>query len=57
MDTKRKKYTIGMREENRETTGVFEKENYCEELVVQDGNLITARGESSFDLELYMERR
>lgn len=24
--------------------GVFEKENYSEELVVQDGNLITARG-------------
>ncbi|MET3727094.1 MAG: DJ-1/PfpI family protein [Bacillota bacterium] len=41
---KGKKYTIGMTEENREMTGVFEKENYCDSLVVQDGNLITARG-------------
>lgn len=24
--------------------GVFEKENFSEELVVQDGNVITARG-------------
>ncbi len=39
-----KKYTIGMTEENREKSGVFEGENYCEELVVQDGKLITARG-------------
>ncbi|EPD54131.1 hypothetical protein HMPREF1210_00116 [Paenisporosarcina sp. HGH0030] len=39
-----KKYTIGMTEENREKSGVFEKENYSEELVVQDGKLITARG-------------
>ncbi|USK36520.1 DJ-1/PfpI family protein (plasmid) [Bacillus sp. F19] len=41
---KGKKYTIGMTKENREMTGVFERENYCESLVVQDGNLITARG-------------
>ncbi|MFD3448375.1 DJ-1/PfpI family protein [Microbacteriaceae bacterium 4G12] len=39
-----KKYTVGMTEENRELTGVFERENYSEELVVRDGKLITARG-------------
>lgn len=41
---KGKKYTVGMTEEDREKSGVFEKENYSEELVVQDGKLITARG-------------
>lgn len=41
---KGKKYTIGMTKENREMTGVFERENYCESLIVQDGNLITVRG-------------
>ncbi|WP_052410399.1 type 1 glutamine amidotransferase family protein [Paenibacillus durus] len=39
-----KKYTVGMTEENRKKTGVFEPENYSEEPVVRDGNLITARG-------------
>ncbi|MFD1738647.1 DJ-1/PfpI family protein [Bacillus salitolerans] len=41
---KGKKYTIGMTEENREKSGVFENDNYSEELVVHDGKLITARG-------------
>ncbi len=39
-----KKYTIGMTEENRKKTGVFEAENYSGEPVVRDGNLITATG-------------
>ncbi|MFF2450504.1 DJ-1/PfpI family protein [Neobacillus sp. NPDC058068] len=39
-----KNYTVGMTEEQRDQVGVFEKENYSAELVVQDGNLITARG-------------
>jgi len=33
-----------MTAEGREKTSLFERENYCEELVVQDGNLINARG-------------
>lgn len=39
-----KKYTIGMIEKERNEAGIFEKENFVEELVVQDGNIITARG-------------
>lgn len=41
---KGKKYTVGLTEENINKSGVFEKENFSEELVVQDGNIITARG-------------
>ncbi|TYS18655.1 4-methyl-5(B-hydroxyethyl)-thiazole monophosphate biosynthesis protein [Rossellomorea vietnamensis] len=41
---KGKRYTVGMVEEARDQTGVFEKENYSDELIVQDGNIITARG-------------
>ncbi|MDM5153709.1 DJ-1/PfpI family protein [Bacillus sp. DX1.1] len=41
---KGKKYTVGLTEENMNKLGVFEKENFSEELVVQDGNVITARG-------------
>ncbi|CAM4049979.1 DJ-1/PfpI family protein [Mesobacillus zeae] len=41
---KGKKYTVGMTPENMESSGIFEKENYSEELVVKDGNVITARG-------------
>lgn len=41
---KNKKYTIGMLEQDRDEAEVFEKENYVEELVVQDGNIITAWG-------------
>ncbi|MET3727050.1 hypothetical protein ABID52_000631 [Fictibacillus halophilus] len=33
-----------MTEENRLMTGVFEKENYCDSLVVQDRNIITPKG-------------
>lgn len=39
-----KKYTVGLTEELRDQLGVFEKENYSADLVVQDGNIITARG-------------
>lgn len=39
-----KKYTVGLPMEAIEKLGVFEKENYCPDLVVQDGNMITARG-------------
>ncbi|MEI5907294.1 DJ-1/PfpI family protein [Bacillus spongiae] len=41
---KGKKYTVGMTEEAREKSGVFEQENYSDELVVQDGKIITGRG-------------
>lgn len=39
-----KKYTVGMTKENMEKSGVFDIENYSEDMVVQDGNIITARG-------------
>lgn len=38
------KYTVGMKEEQRKEAGVFKEENYCNDLVVQDGNILTARG-------------
>ena len=41
---KGKKFTVGMTKEEIERVGVFEKENYSKEFVVQDGNIITARG-------------
>lgn len=41
---KGKKYTIGLTKEIRDELGIFESENYSDDLVVQDGNLITARG-------------
>lgn len=39
-----RKYTIGMHEAGRSQTGVFNEENYCDDLVVQDGGILTARG-------------
>jgi protein deglycase len=41
---KGKSYTVGLTEEARDQSGIFEKENYSEDLVVQDGKVITARG-------------
>jgi protein deglycase len=41
---KGRKYTIGLPFENLGEIGVFETENYSEKVVVQDGNIITARG-------------
>lgn len=39
-----RKYTVGLTKEGMEKLGVFQMGNYSDELVVQDGNLITARG-------------
>jgi protein deglycase len=39
-----KTYTVGMYEEDRKKTGLFNEAHYSSSLVVQDGNLITARG-------------
>jgi 4-methyl-5(b-hydroxyethyl)-thiazole monophosphate biosynthesis len=39
-----REYTVGMHSRHREQTGVFDEKNYCNELVVQDGNVLTARG-------------
>ncbi|KIL51096.1 DJ-1/PfpI family protein [Jeotgalibacillus campisalis] len=39
-----RKFTVGLTEEAIENLGVFEKENYSEDVVVKDGNIITARG-------------
>ena len=41
---KGKKYTVGMYEEDRKASPYFEEENFVGELVVEDGNLITAWG-------------
>jgi protein deglycase len=41
---KGKKYTVGLPEEVLPKLEIFEVENFSKELVVQDGNLITARG-------------
>ncbi|MBS4174428.1 DJ-1/PfpI family protein [Bacillus sp. FJAT-49736] len=41
---KGKKYTIGMEEEVMRELDVFEMEKYSRDLIVQDGNLITAKG-------------
>ena len=51
---KGKKYTVGMTEEDMEIVGVFEKENYSDELVVQDGNIITARGRGFIRFGTYL---
>lgn len=39
-----KRYTVGLSEQDRDLAGVFEKSNFRQDLVVQDGKLITARG-------------
>ncbi|MCA1291937.1 DJ-1/PfpI family protein [Paenibacillus sp. alder61] len=39
-----RKYTTGINEEDRKQLGIFNEDNYCNDLVVQDGNLLTARG-------------
>jgi 4-methyl-5(b-hydroxyethyl)-thiazole monophosphate biosynthesis len=41
---KGKKYTVGLSADGRTASGCFEEENYSDDLVVRDGNLITARG-------------
>ncbi|MBK3496369.1 DJ-1/PfpI family protein [Viridibacillus sp. YIM B01967] len=41
---KGKKYTVGLLEKDREQSGFFNDVDYVEDLVVQDGNIITARG-------------
>lgn len=41
---KNKKYTVGLPLDGMEQLGGFELHNYSDELVVQDGNIITARG-------------
>lgn len=39
-----RKYTIGMHKEDRRLTGVFNEDNYCDDLIVEDRGLLTARG-------------
>lgn len=41
---KNKNYTVGLLEEARNNSGVFEGANYVNELLVKDGNIITAWG-------------
>lgn len=41
-----RKFTVGMPEEGRTKLGIFEEKNYSDEVVVCDGNIITARGKA-----------
>lgn len=41
---KGKKYTVGLPKDKIWEIGVFETDNYSDDIVVQDGNTITARG-------------
>lgn len=41
---KNKNYTVGLIEDARNDCGLFEDANYLDELIVQDGNVITAWG-------------
>lgn len=49
-----KKYTVGLTEEAIEKLNVFEKENYSDDVVVQDGNIITARGRGFIRFGIYL---
>ncbi|MGE7672690.1 DJ-1/PfpI family protein [Lysinibacillus sp. NPDC094403] len=41
---KNKKYTVGLSPEGMQKLGFFDLSHFSEDLVVQDGNIITARG-------------
>ncbi|WP_279326884.1 DJ-1/PfpI family protein [Bacillus litorisediminis] len=49
-----KKYTVGLTMESIEKLDVFDKNNYSEELIVQDGNVITARGRGFIRFGIYL---
>jgi 4-methyl-5(b-hydroxyethyl)-thiazole monophosphate biosynthesis len=49
---KGRRFTVGMLEEHRAQTGVFDEELFSHELVVQDGDLITARGRGFIEFGL-----
>ncbi|WP_442600198.1 DJ-1/PfpI family protein [Neobacillus sp. D3-1R] len=49
-----KKYTVGLTVEDMEKLGIFEKENYSDDIVVQDGNIITARGRGFIRFGIYL---
>lgn len=51
---KGRKFTVGMTEEDLEISGVFEKEHYVKDLVVQDGNVITAIGRGFVSFGVYL---
>ncbi len=51
-----RKYTIGMYEADRKQTGLFKEENYCNDLVVQDGNILTARGRGFIEFGIRLGR-
>ncbi|MEK4699464.1 DJ-1/PfpI family protein [Solibacillus sp. FSL R7-0668] len=46
---KNKKYTVGLLEEARINSGIFEAANYVNQLLVKDGNIITAWGSAFID--------
>lgn len=51
---KGKKFTAGLTAQQMDMLGGFEKENYSDDLVVRDGNLITARGKGFIRFGIYL---
>ncbi|CAM2904439.1 DJ-1/PfpI family protein [Paenibacillus sediminis] len=49
-----KKYTIGMLPEHRTELGLFNEDNYSNDLVVKDGHIITARGRGFIDFGIQL---
>lgn len=46
---KNKKYTVGLSPEGMDKLGFFDLNYFSKDLVVQDGNIITARGKGFID--------
>ncbi|MER2128352.1 DJ-1/PfpI family protein [Solibacillus sp.] len=53
---KNKNYTVGLLEEARRKSGLFEDANYLGELVVQDENIITALGSAFIQFGIQFEK-
>lgn len=51
---KSRKFTVGMPEEGRTKLGIFEEENYSDEVVIRDGNIITARGKGFIRFGIFL---
>lgn len=52
-----RRYTVGIAAEERKALGVFEETNYCHDPVVEDGNLITARGRGFIEFGITLGRK
>ncbi|RJG19144.1 DJ-1/PfpI family protein [Paenibacillus thiaminolyticus] len=45
-----RRYTVGLQKEQRDKQGCFNENNYLDQLVVRDGNIITAKGRGFIDI-------